>query len=284
MQTHPERFIPQSRNTEFDVTRAKIIIGDFLARFEKPCTAVALREILTVNETVIAYFTYVQAYEQMLENAMIELDENGCVRLTQVGKQLAGELSELASQRLREKALASGENYFCEKKTERDTQVRLIEKNGCFAAQCKCFDNSTTLMSITLWHKDRELADYLRSLMNADPVGLYCDVFDYILGTAKKKIGPPDQTVFERSLTQGVERFMNKHLTTNCKCAVRAVDKGFEMNCECFDDDLLLMELCVFAPDERQAGFICDRLEKDKDIFSVLTGLVLRNLNRGTGE
>lgn len=81
MQTHPERFIPQSRNTEFDVTRAKIIIGDFLARFEKPCTAVALREILTVNETVIAYFTYVQAYEQMLENAMIELDENGCVRL-----------------------------------------------------------------------------------------------------------------------------------------------------------------------------------------------------------
>ena len=69
MENHPERFVSPKVSTEYDVTRAKILIGDFLARFEEPCTADQLREILTVNETVIDYFTYTEAYEQMLANA-----------------------------------------------------------------------------------------------------------------------------------------------------------------------------------------------------------------------
>lgn len=280
MQTHPERFISQSKNTEFDVTRAKILIGDFLARFETPCTAVALREILTVNETVIEYFTYVQAYEQMLENAVIGLDENGCVHLTQTGSELVGELAPLVSQRLREKAIASGESYFREQKTERDTRVQLVETDGTYAAQCECFDNSTTLMRVTLYNKDKELADHLRSLMNADPVGLYCAVLDHILGTAEKKGELPEQTTLERSLTQGVERFVAQHPQTNCECESMALDKGFEAMCKCFSEGLLLMQLGVFAPDERQAGYICDRLGQDKDIFSATVKLVLQNSGR----
>ena len=88
---NPERFFSPKVNTEFDAARAKIIIGDFLARYEEPCSAAELREILTVNDTVIAYFTYVEAYEQMLGNGMIEVDKNGCVRLTETGKQLISE-------------------------------------------------------------------------------------------------------------------------------------------------------------------------------------------------
>lgn len=280
MQTHPERFISQSKNTEFDVTRAKILIGDFLARFELPCTVVALREILTVNETVIEYFTYVEAYEQMLENAMIELDQNGCVRLTQTGSQLVGELSQLAEQRLREKAIASGESYFREQKTERDTRVQLVETDGTYAAQCECFDNSTTLMRITLYNKDKELADHLRSLMNSDPVGLYCAVFDHILGTAEKKGEVPQQSTLEKSLTQGVERFVREHPQTSCECESKAVNKGFEATCKCFSDGLLLMRIGVFAPNEQQAEYICDRLGKDNDIFSAVVKLVLQNPGR----
>ncbi len=260
------------------MTRAKILIGDFLARFEIPCTAVALREILTVNETVIAYFTYVEAYEQMLENAMIELDESGFVRLTQTGKQLVGELSDLAVKSLRDKALASGESYFREKKTERDTKVQLVEENDAFAAQCECFDNGSLLMRIKLFYPDRELADHMRSLMNADPVGLYCRVFDRILRKSLDLVELSPQTPMDKTMFESVRRFAAAYEDPENKCVSKALDKGYEVVCKCSSDDTVLMELGVYAPDEEQADYICEKLSQDTLIFSIVTRLVLQNL------
>ena len=211
MAKNPERFISQSKNTEFDVTRAKILIGDFLARFDTPCTPDTLREILTVNETVIAYFTYVEAYEQMLANAMLTLDDKGFVTLTETGRQLVSELSDLAVQKLRDKALASGESYFLDKKTRRDTCVKLVENGSLSGAQCECFDNGITLMRITLFYSEKELADYMRSLMNADPVGLYCKVFDRLLRVTLDLEEFEPQSQIDKNLLDGVQRLRLFH-------------------------------------------------------------------------
>ena len=276
MAKNPERFIPQSKLTEFDVTRAKILIGDFLARFDIPCTPDALREILTVNETVIAYFTYVEAYEQMLANAMLTLDEKGFVTLTETGRQLVSELSDLAQQRLRDKALESGEGYFRDRKTQRDTDVRLVEKDGMFGAQCECFDNGMTLMRVTLFYSEKELADYMRSLMNADPVGLYCKVFDRILRVTLDLEEFAPQSPMDKNLLDGVLNFLAENSEFNNKCVSKALDKGFEVTCKCTGEQPL-MELSVFAQDENQAEYICEKLSQDKLIFSIVTRLVLQN-------
>lgn len=279
MKKNPESFLSPKTNTEFDVTRAKIIIGDFLERFEEPCTANELREILTVNENVIGYFTYVDAYDQMLENKMIMLDENGNVRLTKEGKQLVPELLELSPEKLRDRALASARDYFREKKTERDTAVTLVEADNAFGARCECFDNGLTLMRVTLWYPQRELADFMRSLMNTDPVGLYCELFDRILRTTLDLVEFSAQTQMDEMLVRGVSSFLNDHSEQINECASNALDKGFEVNCKCHDEQLL-MELDVFAPDQQQANFICRKLSQDKLIFSVVTRLVLQNLGK----
>ena len=276
MAKNPERFISQSKNTEFDVTRAKILIGDFLARFDTPCTPDTLREILTVNETVIAYFTYVEAYEQMLANAMLTLDDKGFVTLTETGRQLVSELSDLAVQKLRDKALASGESYFLDKKTRRDTCVKLVENGGLSGAQCECFDNGVTLMRITLFYSETELADYMRSLMNADPVGLYCKVFDRLLRVTLDLEEFEPQSQIDKNLLDGVLNFVSENSEFNNKCVSKALDKGFEVTCKCTGEQLL-MELSVFAQDEQQAEYICEKLSQDKLIFSIVTRLVLQN-------
>ena len=276
MAKNPERFISQSKNTEFDVTRAKILIGDFLARFDTPCTPDTLREILTVNETVIAYFTYVEAYEQMLANAMLTLDDKGFVTLTETGRQLVSELSDLAVQKLRDKALASGESYFLDKKTRRDTCVKLVENGSLSGAQCECFDNGITLMRITLFYSEKELADYMRSLMNADPVGLYCKVFDRLLRVTLDLEEFEPQSQIDKNLLDGVLNFVSENSEFNNKCVSKALDKGFEVTCKCTGEQLL-MELSVFAQDEQQAEYICEKLSQDKLIFSIVTRLVLQN-------
>ena len=279
---NPERFFSPKVNTEFDAARAKIIIGDFLARCEEPCTAAELREILTVNDTVIAYFTYVEAYEQMLANSMIELDANGCVRLTETGKRLVPELSEFTSEKLRERALASAENYFREKKTERDTNVLLVQDQDSFGARCECFDNGTTLMRVTLWYDDRELADFMRSLMNVDPVGLYCDVLDRVLGIKTELMEFSAESPMDRTLAQGVRGFIDEHSECVNECGSETMDKGVEVLCRCSDADSgqLLMELEVYAPDERQAEYLCESLTRDKMIFCLVGRLVLQNLGK----
>lgn len=277
---NPERFFSPKVNTEFDAARAKIIIGDFLARYEEPCSAAELREILTVNDTVIAYFTYVEAYEQMLGNGMIEIDKNGCVRLTETGKQLISEISEFTSEKLRDRAIASAESYFREKKTQRDTKVSLADQDGAFGARCECFDNRTPLMRVILWYDDRELADFMRSLMNVDPVGLYCGVLDRVLGIKTELVEFSAESPMDRTLEQGVRRFIGEHTDCVNKCTAKALDKGFEVSCRCSDDERLLMELEVYAPDEQQAENLCRSIEKDSLVYSVVTRLVLQNLGK----
>ncbi len=277
---NPERFFSPKVNTEFDATKAKIIIGDFLARYDEPCTAAQLREILTVNDTVIAYFTYVEAYEQMLGNAMIEVDENGCVRLTEEGRQLVPEISEFTSEKLKDRALASADSYFREKKTQRDTSVQLVEQGGFFGARCECFDNQTPLMRVTLWYPDRELADFMRSLMNIDPVGLYCGVLDRVLGIKTELVEFSAITPMDKTLEHGVREFVDKHSDCVNECRNKALDKGFEVSCRCSDDERLVMELEVYAPDEQQAENLCRSIEKDSLVYSVVTRLVLQNLGK----
>ena len=280
MKRNPERFFSESSKTVFDATQAKILIGDFLSRFDKQCTADILREILTVNETVIAYFTYVEAFDEMTANSMIETTESGIVRLTSAGEQLVRELDKLVPKSLRDRALASGQEYFRRKKEDRDTDIRLVEQDGSFGARCECFDNGKTLMRITLWYPDRELADFMRSLMNFDPVGLYCDVLDRILGIKTQLVEFSAPTPMDETLLNGVQKFFEKHSDHVIECGSKALDKGFEVSCRCSDEQQLLMELDVFAPDEQQAEYLCKSISKDKMIFCLIERLVLQNLGR----
>ena len=274
MENHPERFVSPKVSTEYDVTRAKILIGDFLARFEEPCTADQLREILTVNETVIDYFTYTEAYEQMLANAMIELDESCCVRLTDAGKELVPELSELALKSLRDRALGSAQSYFSEKKNRRDTQVRLLEQDDAFGAMCECLDNGRLLMRLTLWSKDKELADFLRARMNADTVRLYCAVMDCILGARAKAEPAAEQTEYEQRLAAAAQMLAKQ--TAENDCSSSKTQSGFEVRCVCRVQQKVC-ELEISAPDEQQAQRICRRLSQDDTLLECIVACVLAN-------
>lgn len=277
MERNPEQYIPQEKRTVFDASQAKILIGGFLARFETPCTAGELREILTVNENVIGYFTYVEAFEEMSENAMTELDDNGFVKLTETGRQLVEELEKLVPKSLRDRALASGEEYLRDKKNQRDTQVRLTERNGVFGAEFSCSDNGVTLMKVTLWNKDRELADHQRALMNADPVKLYCRVTDHILGARESLPAVVEENAYDQKLAASLREFAESCGDAIIKCSCEALEKGCAVKCECSLEGQPLMELEMNAPDKQQADFICESLEKDGALFKSVTQCVLAN-------
>lgn len=276
MEKNPERFFSQQMKTIFDVSQAKILIGSFLSSSQINCTAAQLREILTVNENVIGYFTYVEAFEQMCKDGMTQTDAQGHVKLTDMGRQLVSELESMVPRSLRDRALISGEEYMQDKKNKRDIRVELVSQGENLGAQCECCDSGRTLMRMVLWNREREISDHERSLMNSDPSRLYCSVMDYILGKM-----PPDedfagQTDLEKRLTAAAREKAEKAQTKN-SCRIKQLPQGLIVSCKCSCGAKVLMELDVGAPDKEQAQFIAKRLENDMSLYKNIVECVLKN-------
>lgn len=278
MENNPEKYISPKANTEFDVTGAKILIGDFLARSDDRYTADELGEILTVNENVIDYFVYVRAYDELEQDGIVVVDENGFAALSEKGRGLVAELEKLVPKSLRDKALMSGERYKREKKSSEDTRVYLEENGERTAAVCECFDNGRTLMRIKLWNDEKELAEHERSMMNADPVKLYCKVLDLVLGNFSGEEVTLTGTPLEITLGEAVQKYVRSCGKAENICSV---DSQGEVRavCRCTAGEKLVMELEVNAPDETQADYLCGKMAENTALFSQVTNAVLSNRN-----
>ena len=276
MEKNPERFFSQQMKTIFDVSQAKILIGSFLSSSQINCTAAQLREILTVNENVIGYFTYVEAFEQMCKDGMTQTDAQGHVKLTDTGRQLVSELESMVPRSLRDRALISGEEYMQDKKNKRDIRVELVSQGEDLGAQCECCDSGRTLMRMVLWNTDKELSDHERSLMNSDPSRLYCSVMDYILGKMPPHEDFAGQTDLEKRLTAAAREKAERAQTKN-SCRIKQLPQGLIVSCKCSCGAKVLMELDVGAPDKEQAQYIANRLEQDTGLYKSAVECVLKN-------
>ncbi len=73
-----------------------------------------------------------------------------------------------------------------------------------------------------------------------------------------KKLVP--KSFRDRILSSGLKFFAKLKNEHDVKCAVTQSGKGYMVSCICTDNDLILMDLKLFAPDIEQAQMLCDRI------------------------
>ncbi len=67
----------------------------------------------------------------------------------------------------------------------------------------------------------------------------------------------------DKILSSGLKLFAKLKNEHDVKCEIEKLDKGYSINCKCFDMDVVLMDLKLFAPDVDQA-----RLMKEKILLN----------------
>ncbi len=73
-----------------------------------------------------------------------------------------------------------------------------------------------------------------------------------------KKLVP--KSFRDRILASGLKFFAKLNNEQNVKCDIAKTDSGYEVNCVCTDNNLLLMDLKLFAPDFEQATMLKEKI------------------------
>ena len=73
-----------------------------------------------------------------------------------------------------------------------------------------------------------------------------------------KKLVP--KSFRDRILASGLKFFAKLSNEQNVKCDISDTESGYEVHCVCTDNDLLLMDLKLFAPDLEQATMLKDKM------------------------
>ncbi len=64
----------------------------------------------------------------------------------------------------------------------------------------------------------------------------------------------------DRILATGLRLFSKLKIEHDVKCEISELEKGYCVECTCYDSDIVLMDLKLFAPDEQQAALIKEKI------------------------
>lgn len=91
-----------------------------------------------------------------------------------------------------------------------------------------------------------------------------------------KKLVP--KSFRDKILTSGMKLFAKLKLEHDVKCEIKQGEKGCIVECLCFDMDIVLMDLKLFAPDMEQAELIKEKiLLNPTDFYGKILDYALEN-------
>lgn len=64
----------------------------------------------------------------------------------------------------------------------------------------------------------------------------------------------------DKILAAGLKLFSKLKIEHDVKCEVTKLEKGYSVSCICNDNDVVLLDMKLFAPDEEQATFIKEKI------------------------
>lgn len=91
-----------------------------------------------------------------------------------------------------------------------------------------------------------------------------------------KKIVP--KSFRDKILVSGLKLFSRLKIQHDVKCEISPLDKGYQIGCTCHDNDVVLMDLKLFAPDESQAKLIQEKImQNPTEFYGKVLSYVLEN-------
>lgn len=107
----------------------------------------------------------------------------------------------------------------------------------------------------------------INSMLDAKTIELKnVDGVDYYFLTEMGKAGAESfKTIVPKSfrdkiLSAGLKLFSKLKIEQDVKCEVTKLEKGYNVSCICNDNDIILMDMKLFAPDEEQATLIKEKI------------------------
>jgi hypothetical protein len=71
----------------------------------------------------------------------------------------------------------------------------------------------------------------------------------------------------DKILAAGLKFFAKLKIEHDVKCEITKLDKGYSVSCVCNDNDVVLMDMKLFAPDEEQAKLIREKIMQNPTEF-----------------
>lgn len=71
----------------------------------------------------------------------------------------------------------------------------------------------------------------------------------------------------DKILAAGLKLFAKLKIEHDVKCEITKLNKGYSVSCICNDNDVILMDIKLFAPDEEQATLIKDKIMQNPTEF-----------------
>ncbi len=82
----------------------------------------------------------------------------------------------------------------------------------------------------------------------------------------------------DKILSSGLKLFAKIKIDNDVKCEITPLEKGFNVECKCYDMDVILMDLKLFAPDEEQAILIKEKIMLNPtDFYGKILNYALEN-------
>lgn len=82
----------------------------------------------------------------------------------------------------------------------------------------------------------------------------------------------------DKILSSGLRLFSKLKLEHDVKCEIVKLEKGYAVECICYDSDIVLMDMKLFAPDEEQAELMKEKIMMNPtDFYSKVLNYTLEN-------
>lgn len=87
-----------------------------------------------------------------------------------------------------------------------------------------------------------------------------------------------NKSVRDRIYAAGLRFFAKLKSERDVKFEIKPLKKGYSLHCTCYDNDLLLMDLTLFAPDKEQAEYIKSKIKMNPtDFYCRVMDYVIEN-------
>lgn len=156
----------------YDSREIKILICYMLLGVGQPFPREAVLNILTEHEMANLFETSA-AIDDLVARDNIREDADGCLTLTDVGRQAAETLTQRIPYTLRERSLKAAMALLARARYERETKVDILPLDRGFSVTCSIDQTEHPMMSFTLRVADRMQADMVREQFLSDPTDFY---------------------------------------------------------------------------------------------------------------
>lgn len=169
----------------------RVLVCYLLSRIGEPISKRQLAESLT-GIGLVNYFEINEAVDALVSSGAAKTqayNNEECLSVSDVGREIASTLEDSLTRSVREKAVNAAMNLLSSARRERENKVEIEKRESGYFVTFTMYGFSEEILRLTLFAADSMQARMLKEGFLKDPVGFYSSTIDFLIRTDDKPKG-----------------------------------------------------------------------------------------------